>query len=171
MAKSGCKAFPRMLGYVFNPVSFWYCHDRAGDLVAVLAEVNNTFGERHNYLVAHADGRPIRAGETLDARKVFHVSPFMAVQGHYRFRFHARPGDPRILARIDHADAGGDLLHTAISGRVLPLTAPRLARAFFGYPWMTLGVMARIHWQALRLWLKRVPFFSKPQPPFEETTR
>ncbi len=82
-----------MLGYVFNPVSFWYCHDRAGNLAAVLAEVSNTFGERHNYLVAHADGRPIRAGETLEARKVFHVSPFMAVQGHYRFRFHARPGD------------------------------------------------------------------------------
>ncbi len=95
----------------------------------------------------------------------------MAVQGHYRFRFHARPGDARILARIDHADAEGDLLRTAISGRAVPLTAPRLLRAFFGYPWMTLGVMARIHWQALRLWLKRVPFFSKPQPPFEETTR
>lgn len=165
------QCFPRTLGYVFNPVSFWYCHDRDGRLAAVLAEVNNTFGERHNYLVAHADGRPIRDGEALEARKVFHVSPFMAVQGHYRFRFHARPGDPRRLARIDHADAEGDLLHTAISGRAVPLTAARLARAFFGYPWMTLGVMARIHWQALRLWLKRVPFFSKPQPPLEETTR
>ena len=165
------QAFPRMLGYVFNPVSFWYCHDRAGQLAAVLAEVRNTFGERHHYLIAHADGRPILDGETLEARKVFHVSPFMAVQGHYRFRFHARPGDARILARIDHADAEGDLLRTAISGRAVPLTAPRLLRAFFGYPWMTLGVMARIHWQALRLWLKRVPFFSKPQPPFEETTR
>ncbi|MCW5594980.1 MAG: DUF1365 domain-containing protein [Rhodocyclaceae bacterium] len=165
------QAFPRMLGYVFNPVSFWYCHDRAGRLAAVLAEVRNTFGERHNYLIAHADGSPIRDGETLEARKVFHVSPFMAVQGHYRFRFHAQPGDARILARIDHADAGGDLLHTAISGRAVPITAPHLLRAFFGYPWMTLGVMARIHWQALLLWLKRVPFHSKPRPPFEETTR
>ena len=165
------QCFPRMLGYVFNPVSFWYCHDRDGQLAAVLAEVNNTFGERHNYLVAHADGRPIRDGEALQARKVFHVSPFMAVQGHYRFRFHARPGDPRRLARPHHSDAEGDLLHTAISGRAAPLTGARLMRAFFGYPWMTLGVMARIHWHALRLWLKRVPFFSKPQPPLEETTR
>lgn len=165
------QAFPRVLGFVFNPISIFHCHDRAGALRAVLCEVSNTFGERHNYLVAHADGRPIRDGEALEARKVFHVSPFMAVRGHYRFRFHARPGEPRRLARIDHADAEGDLLHTAISGHAVPLTAARLARAFFGYPWMTLGVMARIHWQALRLWLKRVPFFSKPQPPLEETTR
>ena len=165
------QCFPRMLGYVFNPVSFWYCHDRDGQLAAVLAEVNNTFGERHNYLVAHADGRPIRDGEALQARKVFHVSPFMAVQGHYRFRFHARPGDPRRLARILHTDAQGDQLHTAIYGPAPPRTRARHKRAFFGYPWMTLGVMARIHWHALRLWLKRVPFFSKPQPPLEETTR
>ena len=165
------QCFPRMLGYVFNPVSFWYCHDRSGALVAVLAEVNNTFGERHNYLVAHADGRPIHDGETLEARKVFHVSPFMAVAGHYRFRFRARLDDARRLARVDLANAAGDLLHTSISGRAAPLTAARLARAFFGYPWMTLGVMARIHWQALRLWLKRVPFFRKPEPPLEETTR
>jgi DUF1365 family protein len=72
---------------------------------------------------------------------------------------------------MDLADADGDLLHTAISGTAAPLTGARLMGAFFGYPWMTLGVMARIHWQALRLWLKRVPFFSKPQPPLEETTR
>ena len=165
------QCFPRMLGYVFNPVSFWYCHDRGGALRAVLAEVNNTFDERHNYLVAHADGRPIRDREALEARKVFHVSPFMAVQGHYRFRFHARPDDPRRLARIDHADADGDLLHTAISGTAAPLTGARLMGAFFGYPWMTLGVMARIHWQALRLWLKRMPFLSKHQHQLEETTR
>lgn len=165
------QCFPRMLGYVFNPVSFWYCHDRSGALVAVLAEVNNTFGEHHNYLVAHADGRPIGEDEALSARKVFHVSPFLALEGSYRFRFRARPGDARRLARVELADAAGELLHTALSGHALPLTRARLARAFFGYPWMTLGVMIRIHWQALRLWLKRVPFFSKPQPPLEETTR
>jgi DUF1365 family protein len=93
----------------------------------VLAEVNNTFGERHNYLLAHADGRPIRDGETLERSKVFHVSPFMAVAGHYRFRFHARAGEDGNatwrLARIDHGDAGGDLLHTAISGNAEPLAS------------------------------------------------
>jgi hypothetical protein len=87
------QCFPRVLGFVFNPISLWFCHDRAGKLIAVLAEVNNTFGERHNYLLTHADGRPIRDGETIERRKVFHVSPFMAVDGHYRFRFHARSGE------------------------------------------------------------------------------
>lgn len=169
------QCFPRVLGFVFNPVSFWFCHDRSGALRAVLAEVNNTFGERHNYLLAHPDGRPIRDGETLQRRKVFHVSPFMAVDGEYRFRFHARAGDDGAplwrLARIDHADAGGDLLHTALSGRAVPLASGALLKAFLAYPWLTLGVVLRIHWQAFRLWRKRVPFFRKPEPPLEETTR
>jgi len=169
------QCFPRVLGFVFNPVSFWFCHNRAGDLVAVLAEVNNTFGERHNYLLAHPDGRPIGDGECFERQKVFHVSPFMAVAGYYHFRFYAKPageGRPaRRLARIDHGDAAGDLLHTAISGRATDLGSAALAKAFFSYPWLTVGVVFRIHWQALKLWLKRVPFFKKPEPPLEETTR
>ena len=84
-------AFPRMLGYVFNPVSFWVCHDREGRVRAVLCEVCNTFGEQHNYLLAHPDGRPLVSGETLRARKVLHVSPFCEVKGGYRFRFHFAP--------------------------------------------------------------------------------
>jgi uncharacterized protein len=163
------QTFPRVLGYVFNPVSFWFCHDRAGALRAVLAEVNNTFGERHSYLLAHPDQRPVADGEPLEARKAFHVSPFCRVRGGYRFRFLQR-GD-RTLARIDYADEQGDLLHTSVSGRTQTLSAASLARAFFGYPLMTLGVVARIHYQALMLWAKRVPFFSKPVPPVEEVTR
>lgn len=169
------QCFPRVLGFVFNPISLWFCHDRNGQLVAVLAEVNNTFGERHNYLLAHADGRPIRDGESLVRRKIFHVSPFMAVAGHYRFRFHERRGDDGLvtwrLARIDHADAAGDLLHTAISGNAEALASGPLLRAFIRFPLLTLVVVLRIHWQALKLWVKRVPFHSKPQPPLEETTR
>jgi DUF1365 family protein len=163
------QAFPRVLGYVFNPVSFWLCHDRQGRLRAVLAEVNNTFGERHNYLVAHADGRPIAPHDWIDARKVFHVSPFCRVEGRYRFRFGEAGG--ATCFRIDYDDAEGALLVTSIGGRPRPLTTGALARAFAGYPAMTLGVVARIHWQALRLWLKRVRFISKPLPPAEETTR
>jgi DUF1365 family protein len=163
------QTFPRVLGYVFNPVSFWYCEGRDGSLRAILCEVNNTFGERHRYLLAHPDGRPIRRGETLAARKVFHVSPFNPVAGGYRFRFEA-PGD-RSLARIEYHDAGGDVLHTSISGTAVPYTAAALARAFLAYPFMTVGVIARIHWQALRLLAKRVPFFSKPLPPVEQVTR
>jgi len=163
------QAFPRVLGYVFNPVSFWFCQDRAGALRAIVAEVNNTFGERHAYLLAHPDERPIRPGEELAARKVFHVSPFFDVRGGYRFCF--RLGDDRALARIDYHDEAGDLLHTSVSGEAEALSTRMLLRAFFGYPLMTFGVVARIHWQALRLWLKRVPFFSKPIPPTEQVTR
>jgi DUF1365 family protein len=99
----------------------------------------------------------------------------MAVAGYYRFRFYTKPaakGRPaRHLARIDHGDASGDLLHTAISGHAAALGSAALLRAFFHYPWLTVGVVFRIHWQALKLWLKRVPFFKKPEPPLEETTR
>jgi len=163
------QTFPRVLGYVFNPVSFWLCHDRAGALRAIVCEVNNTFGERHCYLLAHPDLRPIAPGEALGARKVFHVSPFCRVEGEYRFRFVA--GDRHALARIDYRDAAGDLLHTSLSGRAVPYSARATLAAFCAHPWMTLGVMARIHWQALRLWAKRVPFFPKPVPPMEEVTR
>lgn len=163
------QSFPRVLGYVFNPVSFWLCHDSSGALRAVLAEVSNTFGEHHNYLVSHADARPIRAGDWLTARKVFHVSPFFPVAGEYRFRF-ADHAD-RCAFRIDYDDGQGHQLITSISGAAQPATTTALLHAFIRYPWMTLGVMLRIHYHALRLWLKRVPFFSKPPAPAEETTR
>jgi len=162
--------FPRVLGYVFNPVSFWLCERGDGALRAIVCEVNNTFGEKHCYVLAHADGRPLRWGEEMTAAKAFHVSPFCRVSGRYRFRFMLaapRGGatSARFVARIDHDDADGPLLLTSIEGRLAPLTDAALARAFFAYPAFTFGVMARIHWQALRLWMKRVPFFSKPAPP------
>ena len=169
------QCFPRVLGFVFNPVSFWYCHDASGALIAVLAEVNNTFGERHNYLLTHADGRPIGDGEVIERDKVFHVSPFMAVGGYYRFSFRSRSVADRSpnwrLARIDHGDAAGDLLHTALVGTAAPLTSGHLLKAFVRYPLLTLGIVVRIHWQAFRLWAKRLPVYTKPHPPTEETTR
>ena len=146
------QAFPRVLGYVFNPISIFHCHDREGGLRAVLCEVSNTFGERHDYLLAHPDGRAIGPRDWIRAAKVFHVSPFCEVKGHYRFRF---AGDERHqFARIDYHDGDGKLLVTAIDGEARPVDAASLARAFFGYPLMTAGVIARIHWQALRLWLE-----------------
>lgn len=165
------QTMPRVLGFVFNPVSFWFCHRADGALRAVLCDVRNTFGERHCYLLDQ--GGVIADGAELRARKVFHVSPFCQVEGGYRFRF-ARAeaeGGERSLAAIDYDDAHGPLLLTSLSGRAAPITARNAARAFFGYPLMTAGVVVRIHWQALRLWLRRVPFFSKPVPPPQKVTR
>jgi DUF1365 family protein len=158
--------YPRVAGYAFKPVSFWYCHRADDSLAAVLVEVNNTFGERHCYLLAGPD---LAFGRELSARKVFHVSPFCAVQGRYRFRF-MRTAD-RTVARIDHDDDTGPLLQTSVSGHLAPLTERSARAAFFGMPMMTLGVLARIHWHALRLWFKRVPFFSKPAAPQAFITR
>jgi hypothetical protein len=158
--------YPRVLGFTFKPVSFWYCHRADGSLAAILVEVNNTFGERHCYLLRDAQ---LRFGHELRAAKVFHVSPFCRVEGDYRFRF-MRTAE-RTVARIDHHDGSGALIETSVSGRLEPLTAASQRRAFFGMPLMTFGVIARIHWQALRLWLKRVPFFHKPAPPGDFVTR
>ena len=156
------QCFPRVLGYVFNPVSFWFCNNRAGETLAVLAEVNNTFGDRHTYLLHHPDGHPFKDGEVLTATKQLHVSPFCAVEGGYRFLFFSKAQS--VLVRIDYADAEGDLIYTAVSGQLVPWSVPALLKAFFGYPWMTLGVFARIHWQAIKLIAKRVPFFGKTPP-------
>ncbi len=163
------QTFPRVFGYVFNPVSFWFCHDTEGHLVAVLAEVNSTFGERHAYLLSHADGRAITASDELVCRKLLHVSPFCRVEGCYRFRFQQTA--ERSQVRIDYDDEAGALLHTAISGRLTALSAGSAVRALLRQPLLTVGVIVRIHAQALRLWLKRVPFFHQPQPPAAPLSR
>ena len=162
------QTFPRMLGHAFKPVSFWYAHRTDGTLAAIVAEVNNTFGERHCYLLPSP-----QYGQTLSTDKVFHVSPFCDVQGHYRFRFmrttHA--GQDRIVARVEHADAQGPLIDTSWSGQLEPATAAALHRAAWRHPLLTLAVVLRIHWHAWLLWRKKVPFWRKPTPPTQFVTR
>jgi DUF1365 family protein len=160
---------PRLLGYVFNPVSFWCCHDAAGRLRAVLCEVRNTFGDRHNYLVCHDDARPIAPEDWLEGRKVFHVSPFLPVAGRYRFRFALDPA--RAAIAVDYHEGGRLVLSTGIAGRREALDDRAVARRFVARPLMTLGVIFRIHWQATRLWLKRLRFHGRPMPPGDMTTR
>ncbi len=162
------QTLPRLFGFVFNPVSFWYCLDGAGRVRAVLAEVNNTFGEHHHYLICHADHREIRPGDELRARKVFHVSPFYPVRGEYRFRFGMR--DTHLAVAIDYFDGGLLQLATRVSGRREPLGTASLFRAWLACPLLTFGVVARINLQALRLLLRRVTIFRKPSPPIEERT-
>jgi DUF1365 family protein len=162
--------YPRVLGYVFKPVSFWYVHRQDGRLRAVVAEVNNTFGERHCYLLDQP-----QEGQVQTARKVFHVSPFCQVDGSYQFRFLRTWGDrqqpSRTVVRIDLHDEHGPLIQTSISGRMQPASRANLRRIVWRHPLLTLAVMVRIHWHALQLWRKRVQFFQKPTPPADFVTR
>ena len=158
--------YPRVLGFTFKPVSFWYCHRQNGSLRAVVVEVNNTFGERHCYLL-----NAPQFGVEQRAAKVFHVSPFCPVEGGYRFRFMLTPDLSRTVARVDFDDAAGPLIETSVSGKLELLNAQSVRKAMLRYPAMTLGVVLRIHWQAIKLLLKRAPFFKKPTPPAQFTTR
>jgi uncharacterized protein len=173
--------YPRLFGYAFNPVAFWYCyrHDGEGgrELAAVIAEVNNTFGERHNYLLAHVDGRAIKPRDVLTASKCFHVSPFCDIRGRYRFRFDVTASREHVV--IEYCDEPEDdptLLHsplllTSVIGWARPLSAASVRDAVLAQPLMTFLLVARIHWQAVRLWWRNVKFYSKPNPPLSETTR
>ncbi len=154
---------PRVFGFAFNPVSFWLCRDRSGALRAVVAEVNNTFGERHCYVCFHDDRRPIIPRDILTARKVFHVSPFMETKGQYSFRFVA--GFQRLAIFIDLDDESGLILSTSLAGQIRPLTSWGLLCALLANPIMPLKVIALIHYQAVKLFLKRVPHIHKPEAP------
>ena len=160
--------YPRVLGYAFKPVSFWYCHRADHRLRAIVVEVNNTFGERHCYLLPTPQW-----GAEQAASKVFHVSPFCHIEGVYRFRFMRtqRADGERTVVRIDHDDAQGPLLQTSVSGQLEPVSAHSLRRAIWQFPLMTWGVIARIHWQALKLWWQRIPYVPKPHRPSQFVTR
>lgn len=157
-------AQPRFLGYWFNPVSFWMLIE-ADALLAVIAEVNNTFGQRHSYLLALPDLAPITPRASLTARKVFHVSPFQDVAGGYHFRFALHP--ERIAIRIVHEDGKGGI-DTAMSGPLATLTNRAVLAAVFRRPGGALRVMMQIYWHALRLKLKGAAYRRRPDPPDQE---
>ena len=157
------QTFPRMLGYVFKPVSFWFCERRDGSIAAIITEVNNTFGDRHVY-VLRPGGHGLRNGETLGADKAFYVSPFFAIRGSYRFRFFKSGCGGHDLARIEYRDQEGVLLLTSMSGVSQDLTHVSAVRAWLSFPFHSLGVIVRIHWQALRLWLKGAKFHPRVKP-------
>jgi DUF1365 family protein len=161
-------AQPRVLGHVFNPVSFWLIHDAGDVLRVVIAEVSNTFGDRHSYLVHHDDLSPIRRDQTLQARKIFHVSPFQPVEGGYSFRFDIR--DDKIGIFIDYRTGNGGLLAT-LTGKRRPLTNGAILRAAVRRPFGSRRVLGLIHWQALKLWWKGARFHSRPKPPAQDISR
>lgn len=159
---------PRILGYAFNPVSFWFCLDKEGRPRAVMAEVNNTFGERHGYVCMHEDHRTIDKDDWLEKDKVFHVSPLLNVRGTYRFRF--AYSEEKIGVWINYYDGETEMLKTSLVGRRQDLTDVRLLFYFFRYPMMTLKTIIMIHYHALRLVMKGIQYNRKPSPPLEEVT-
>lgn len=160
---------PRVLGYVFNPVSFWFCHDKEGNLRAVLCEVHNTFGERHTYLCAHGDHRPIGPDDALTGKKMFHVSPLLKREGRYKFRFNT--GDDKLGVWIDFFNSEGEKqLVTSLTGKLEPMNAANLHKAFWRYPLVTLKAITLIHWQALKLLAKGIKYISRPPQKPERTS-
>ncbi len=157
---------PRILGYAFNPLSTYFCHRRDGSLAAILYEVHNTFGERHCYLTAvdPAQGRVLRHGCSKD----FYVSPFIGMTADYRFRVTV-PGERAMIA-ISESDPEGPLLHATLNGKRGALSDASLLATLVRYPLLTAKVIAGIHWEALRLWLKRVPLVDRPAPPRHAVT-
>ena len=149
------------MGYVFNPLSTYFCHRADGSLGAILYEVNNTFGERHGYAIPVAPGcnSPIEQG----CAKALHVSPFLGMDMAYRF--HIVPPGEGVAIGVTVEDGNGPVLTASFGGRRRALTDATLARLTFRYPLMTAKVIAGIHWEALRLWRKGVPVHRRPPPP------
>ncbi|MDP3856866.1 MAG: DUF1365 domain-containing protein [Stagnimonas sp.] len=164
---------PRMFGWAFNPVSFWYCEHADGRLRAVIAEVNNTFGERHSYVLSAAQagasaGEALPYETELTKEKCFHVSPLLDLKGLYHFRF-GEPG-PGLWLRLDETREGRPLIDTALSGQRRPLSDRVLLGQLIRMPVQALKVLAAIHWQALLIWLRGAKFHRKPAPPDLEAT-
>lgn len=153
----------RVLGYVFNPVSWFFVHDRDGALALVVAEVNNTFGDAYAYILD--DLRPAQGGMLAAGRtKRFHVSPFLPIDGH-RYEFRVRPPGDRLLVHMDVLDDTGKVFDATLALRRGPLTTRRLWAALARRPLLPLRTIVLIHWNALRLWARRVPFHRRPDPP------
>lgn len=155
---------PRVLGYGFNPISVFYCEHADHTLRAIVAEVHNTFGEHHFY-VLHDQGAALDWGKARTKAKRFHVSPFLERAGAYRFRF-ARPGQQLSMAirLYDRPDAQASLrVATTLTGRCLRITTRNVLRVCLQMPLMSLKVIGAIHWQALKIWLRGGHFHRKPK--------
>lgn len=152
---------PRILGFVFNPISVYYCYNRNGALAALVYEVHNTFGQRHSYLI------PVDLvhGEPIEQKclKAFYVSPFMDMDIAYAFR--VQPPTKRIALAIEGSDAQGPVIVASLAGNRRSLTDAALLGAFFLFPFMTFKVVAGIHWEALKLWIKGMRLRPKPPAP------
>tara|TARA_B110001454_G_scaffold219111_1_gene250008 strand:- start:10539 stop:11318 length:780 start_codon:yes stop_codon:yes gene_type:complete len=158
------QTLPKILGYSFNPISFWFCYS-SNRLDGILCEVNNTFGDRHFYFVKSLDGL---LQETHMLPKQFHVSPFFPISGSYTFEFslEAMVSDIKITLK----DIGKIKLDTRLFLNLEILSNKQPWEIFKKYKWLTVAVIFRIHFQAFRLWLKGINFYRRPSPPEERFT-
>lgn len=162
--------YPRLFGYVFNPLSVYFCRDADGQMIATVQEVHNTFGGRHAYVLpTDPAGSPTLIRQS--AEKSFLVSPFNPVSGIYRFAI--RPPEEKVSVVIRHHDADGPVLDAAFNGQRKPFSSAVLLKMMALHPLMTHKVIVGIHWEAFKLWVKGVPFLGGPgrQKPAEQVTR
>jgi uncharacterized protein len=152
---------PRILGYAFNPISVYFCYAQDGTLNAIIYEVNNTFGQRHSYLIAVAPG----SGRTItqSCAKRLYVSPFNDMDMSYAFK--VQPPEGSVTVGVDALDADGLMLTTSLTARRHDLTDAAMAGTFLRHPLLTLKVIAAIHWEALLLWLKGMKITERPPRP------
>jgi len=152
--------YPRLLGFAFNPLSVYFCHRANGELALVIYEVRNTFGDIHSYVLPVRPGETSAAGIRQQQDKQFYVSPFVEMAARYHFRI--QPPAETVRMRILETDREGPLLSATFNGRRRALTTPALLRAFVVLPLVTLKIVAAIHWEALRLWLKGARLVPRP---------
>ena len=152
--------YPRLLGYTFNPLSVYFCHNAEGELALMIYEVRNTFGDIHAYALPVKPNQISEAGVRQQHDKLFYVSPFIEMAMRYHFR--VSPPDRGVKLRILETDGDGPLLSATFNGRRRTLNTRQLLRAFVGFPLVTFKIMAAIHWEALRLWLKGARLVPRP---------
>ena len=155
--------YPRVFGYVFNPISVWFCYDDAGTLVALIYAVRNTFGQRHTYVAPVRPGEADAAGIRQERAKLFHVSPFISMDA--RYRFHVLPPGRAVRLRIQQSENGAPVLAASFAGKAESLGTSTLLRCLLKIPFLTWKIMAGIHWEALKLWLKGARFHRSPPAP------
>jgi DUF1365 family protein len=152
--------YPRLLGYTFNPLSVYFCYRADGDLALMIYEVRNTFGDIHAYALPVQTGDISAAGVRQEQDKLFYVSPFIEMAMRYRFR--VTPPERHVRLRILETDRDGPVLAATFHGSRNPLTTAALVRAFVAFPMVTFKIIAAIHWQALRLWIKGARLVPRP---------
>jgi len=155
-------AYPRIFGYVFNPISVYFAYGERGQLIALIYAVRNTFGQRHSYVAPVLPGEAGPAGIRQSRKKIFHVSPFVGMGARYHFRI--LPPGRTVRLRIHETEGDAPLLAATFNGDAQPLTDARLLAFLLRFPFMTLKIFAGIHWEALKLWVKGAAFHTSPPP-------